>query len=293
MKLKIATCQFPVSDDIVRNLGYVKRQMRSAQKKGAELVHFSEACLSGYAGVDLPSLDRYDWALLKSSTQKVIQLARELQLWVILGSNHRLTGNNRPHNSLYLIDPEGSIVDRYDKMFCTGTNTKKHLKDDLRHYSPGTHFVVFQVNGIRCGLQICHDFRYPEIHREYKRRGVQLMFHSYHNGGMTLQHKLEHQDVWRILVRATMQTYAANNYMWISVNNTTRRESSGSSFVVGPDGLVTGRLPLHSSGVMISTVDTDKVYFDASGEWRDRAMRGVFHSGNPVHDLRSNNRKEF
>ena len=46
------------------------------------------------------------------------------------------------------------------KRFCTGSRTR--VEDDLSHYSPGTRFVLFQVNGVRCGLQICHDFRYPE-----------------------------------------------------------------------------------------------------------------------------------
>ena len=288
MKITIATCQFPVTSNIRRNLGYVKRQMRSAREQGADLAHFSECCLGGYAGVDLPSLEGYDWDLLQRSAREVTELARELGLWLILGSNHKLSGDHRPHNSLYLIDPQGTVVDRYDKRFCTGSRTR--VEDDLSHYSPGNRFVVFEVNGFRCGIQICHDFLYPELYREYKRREVQLMFHSYHNGGMTLKHKQDHHNVWSVLVRATMQTYAASNYMWISVNNTTRRESSGSSFVVGPDGLIDGRLPLHRAGVLVTTIDTETPYFDASKEWRSRAMSGIFHSGTPVDDSRSEDR---
>ncbi len=288
MKITIATCQFPITSDIRRNLGYVKRQMKSARDKGADLAHFSECCLGGYAGVDLPSLEGYDWDLLQRSAREVTELARELGLWVILGSNHKLSGDHRPHNSLYLIDPQGKVVDRYDKRFCTGSRAR--VEDDLSHYSPGNQFVVFQVKGVRCGLQICHDFRYPELYREYKRRDVQLMFHSYHNGGMTPEKKREYKDVWGVLVRATMQTYAASNFMWISVNNTARRESSGSSFVVQPDGLIAGRLPLHRAGVLVTTIDAEAPFYDASKEWRSRAMLGVLHSGSPVEDPRSDDR---
>ena len=94
----------------------------------------------------------------------------------------------------------------------------------------------------------------------------------------------------KTMVKATMQTYAANNYMWISVNNTTRRESSGSSFAVRPDGLVDGRLPLHRAGVLLSTIDTRKQFYDASEAWRGRAMKGVYHSGTLVRDPRSADR---
>ena len=52
------------------------------------------------------------------------------------------------------------------------------------------------------------DFRYQELYREYKKRGVQLVFHSYHNGGMTLGMKEQYRDIWGVMVAATMQTSA-------------------------------------------------------------------------------------
>ena len=98
---------------------------------------------------------------------------RERRIWVILGSTHRLSGRHRPHNSLYAINPRGEIVDRYDKLFCTG--------GDLDYYSPGSHFSVFEIEGVVCGLLICHDVRYPELYRTYKRKGVECLLHSFHN----------------------------------------------------------------------------------------------------------------
>jgi len=112
----------------------------------------------------------------------VLDLARELRIWVLLGSSHRLTAPHKPHNSLYIIDDRGRIVDRYDKMFCAGDRSEE--TGDLAHYSPGIHFSVFTIKGIRCGALICHDYRYPELYHEYRRRGVQLMFHSYHAGNI-------------------------------------------------------------------------------------------------------------
>jgi predicted amidohydrolase len=73
-----------------------------------------------------------------------------------------------------VISPRGDIVDRYDKRFCSN--------EDLRHYSPGDHSSVFHLNGVRCGVLICYEYAFPELYREYKRHGVQLVFHSYHAG---------------------------------------------------------------------------------------------------------------
>jgi predicted amidohydrolase len=104
MKLTVATCQFPVDSDMRRNLQYVSRQIRAARDRGAHVAHFPEACLSGYARVDFPSLNGFDWDLLHECTQQIIDLARQCRLWVILGSTHRLTGRHKPHNSLYIIN---------------------------------------------------------------------------------------------------------------------------------------------------------------------------------------------
>jgi Carbon-nitrogen hydrolase len=150
--------------------------------RGADVAHFPETCLSGYAGVDIASHEGFDWPLLEGCVQRVLDLAWESHIWVLLGSAHRLTAPHKPHNSLYVIDDRGEIVDRYDKMFCAGDRSED--TGELAHYSPGGYFCVFSIEGVRCGALICHEYRYPELYREYKRRGVQLMFHSFHAGNI-------------------------------------------------------------------------------------------------------------
>jgi deaminated glutathione amidase len=305
MKLTVATCQFPVDADTRRNLQYVARQIRAAQDRGAHVAHFPEACLSGYAGVDFPSYKGFDWALLHECTQRVLDLARQCRLWVILGSTHRLTGRHKPHNSLYIINDDGMLVDRYDKRFCAGDRAGKTV--DLVYYSPGNHFSVFAIRGVQCGALICHDYRYPELYRAYKRRGVQLMFHSYHAGhisperfqamratvGERLQPLNPGATIPGITMPATMQGAAANNYMWISCPNSSARESCWPSFFVRPDGVITGRLRLHTAGILVSEVNTDEPFYDSTVAWRDRAMRGIWHSGTLVRDRRSDARTRF
>lgn len=303
MTLTIATCQFPVDRDIRRNTKYCLTQMRQAADRGAHVAHFSECCLSGYAGVEFSSFRGFDWELLENCTQQVFYLARTLRLWVIVGSAHRLSGRHKPHNCLYIINDRGRMVDRYDKMFCTGP--RKGVSGDLKHYSPGHHLPVFTINGVRCGTQICHDFRYPELYREYSKRKVKLVFHAYHNGHMSDRRRRvaraevgrahiarNHADnVWGITVPPTMQAYAASNHLWISANNTSARHSAWPSFVVRPDGVITGRLHLNRAGVLLTTIDNNSKYYDASKDWRARAVNGVHHSGELVNDRRSDNRK--
>jgi deaminated glutathione amidase len=162
------------------------------------------------------------------------------------------------------------------------------------------------LKGVRCGVLICYDYSFPELYREYKRRGVQLMFHSYHAGhgspkdvqswrrpigvkNCRLNRGCSHAE---IRIPPAMTASATSNYVWISCSNTSAPESCFPSFFVRADGIVTGRLRKNIPGILISTVDTTEVLYDGTEHWRNRAMRGIFHSGDLVRDARSDNRTQ-
>ncbi len=283
--LVVATCQFPVDGDIEVNLRHILRQMKRARAEGADIAHFSESALSGYLGVDLPSVRELDFDRLVSATQEIQQAARELKLWVLLGSTHQLSGRHRPHNSVYVINAAGEIVDRYDKRFCTGQAGRRRTHD-LTHYSPGNRAVTFTLKGMTCGVLICYDYRFPELYRDYKQRGVEVLFQSFHNARASVVAD-ESYNIWKHIVPATMSCRAAENHMWISANNSTTRPSRWASFFVRPDGWITGRLKLHQPGVLVSRVQRDPTLFDAPGPWRAAAMSGQLHSGELIDDPRS------
>ena len=296
--VRVATCQFPVSARIEANLGYVTRQARAAKRRGADVAHFPEGALSGYAGTDFETFADFDWDALRRATAEVQRCAREAGIWVVLGSAHRLSAGNLPHNSLYVIDDAGRIVDRYDKRFCGGP--------DLVHYSPGDHASVWLLNGVRCGALICYDYRFPELYRDYQRQGVELVFHSFHAGGIPAGRVTEIGEAigpeFARVNRAATHTYpgitmpagmtaaAASNHVWISCPNSSRPQSLWPSFFVRADGVTVGRLRRNVAGVLVTTVDTEQDLYDSTAAWRGRAMAGVLHSGTLVSDPRSADR---
>jgi predicted amidohydrolase len=275
--LRVATAQFSVEADIAHNRREVLRLMDRAADERADVIHFSECALSGYAGVDIPDCDAIDWTDLAVATQAIMQRAKELKLWVLLGSTHRLTGGNRPHNSVYVIDSRGQIANRYDKRFCTGTDGRKQTLD-LQYYSPGNRHCVFRIKGVTCGVLICYDYRFPELYRDLKRENVQVLFQSFHNARSTVVDD-ESYNIWKTIVPATMSCRAAENYFWISANNSQARPSRWGSFAVRPDGQITGQLKLHRPDILLTDMELRKDFFDAAGPWRERAMNGQLHSG--------------
>lgn len=275
--IRVATCQFSVEGRITHNRRYILKQIAEAADRKADVVHFSECALSGYAGVDLPGITDLDWDELQSATRDVIAAAKAHRVWVLLGSTHRLDDEHKPHNCVYVINPRGQIGDRYDKRFCTGEGGRKPTLD-LCHYSPGNRFVTFKVNGLTCGVAICYDYRFPELFRGYKQLGVNVMFQSFHNARKTVAADPKY-NIWKTIVPATMQCRAAENHFWVSANNSTARPSCWGSFTVRPDGLIMGRLQKHQPGILITDMAMDPTCFDAPAPWRGRAMQGQLHSG--------------
>lgn len=271
-KAVVASCQFPISSDIAENFNWIRGQMIEAKLKKAVIVHFPECALSGYPGVDMPSLDHFDWQELHSYTDSVLSLAKQLKIWVLLGSIHRLSGDHKPHNCLYVIDPEGKLVDRYDKRFCTD--------GDLKHFSPGDHFVNFQVNGINCGLLICYDIRFPELYREYKKLKTDVIFQSFHNA------RQAPGSIHPVIMPVTSQARAATNHFYMSLTNSSAAESWPCHFIT-PDGLIQNKLAANIPGVLISVIDLSGKYYDASGPFRDNAINGILNSGTVVQDPKS------
>lgn len=235
--LRVATCQFPVSGNVEANAGHIRDFMRKAVKSGAHLLHTSEASLSGYAGIDVPSLEGYDWELLRRETANLRNLAKELDLWLVLGSTHYLDAGTKPTNCLYLIGPDGGIVDRYDKSMCT--------RGDQKHYSAGNHLAVQEIRGVRLGLAICYDICWPQIYMAYREKGVTLMIHSFHNARGQGENCLDVLNVRQVPTRC------ADNRMWAVANNSSQPYSHWGSFVARPDATIAQQLPINQPGMLV------------------------------------------
>lgn len=263
--LKVATCQFAVGRSIRRNAASIHKFLHEAKEAAADVVHFPECALSGYAGTDFIGFEGYDWPLLKEETQKIMDLAGRLGVWVVLGSIHRLTEPNAPHNSLYLIDPEGRIADRYDKRFC--------MARDLLYFTPGDRFVTFTINDVKCALLICFDLRFPELYRALYKERVQCIFQSFYNA------RQSGPSVHGKIMRQTMQCHAATNYFWVSMANSSAYYSPYASSLIQPDGAIMAELRANRPGLLVGTVDLNQSFYDPMKDFRALAIAGQLTNG--------------
>lgn len=236
-KLRIATCQFPVSASVAENAKYIRDYMRQAAAAGAHLMHTSEASLSGYAGSEFTSFDHYDWDALRKETAGLKALAAELKMWLVLGSSHFLDEKTKPTNCVYLISPEGKIADRYDKSFCTAT--------DQLYYSAGNRLVTREIRGVKIGLAICYDICWPQLYIAYRELGVTVMVHSMYNA------RAKGKNCLDMLNLREVPTRCADNRMWAVVNNSSQPYSHWGSFIARPDSTIPKQLEMNRPGMLV------------------------------------------
>ena len=194
-RIRIAAVQTEVTTDPTTNGQRVRRALRQAADGGARLAHLCEGSLSGYAGQAKAHFDgwRIDWAPVRDQLLATAQLAGELGMWVVVGGNHRLTGDRWPHNSMWIVSDRGELVDRYDKRLCSNTEINSF-------YTPGTVACTFQVDTFRFGCLLCIEVNFPELWTEQQDLGVDCVLFS----------TFSEDPVFDILARG----HAAANGLW-------------------------------------------------------------------------------
>ncbi len=93
--------------------------------------------------------------------------------------------------------------------------------------------------------------------------------------------------------RILRQLRTAVDHVWISGPNSSAPQSCWPAFFVRADGITTGRLRRNVAGVLISTVDTAEALYHSTADWQDRALSGVYHSGELCADPRSADRHSW
>jgi deaminated glutathione amidase len=242
-KLRIASCQFPVSGDIDRNAKFIRRFMVAAARAAAHVVHFPETALSGYGRADFSPLSADNWQHLDDQMQELVALAGQLDLWVVLGSCRRVAGRDKPANCIHVIANTGRIVGTYDK--------QQLAPKESDWYTHGNGLLVVTINGVKCGFLICYEACFPTLFAAYRERGVQLIFHSCHN--VSRQPK----PLLQALALAQLRTRAADNQMWLSDANSSARYSFSTACIARPDGSILSARR-HVAGLLLHDVpDTE------------------------------------
>ena len=243
----IAVAQFAPGEDSDANFEQMARLAGDAANRGALLVVFPE-----YSSYFTPELGA-DWhahsqPLHGPFVRALAELATELGIHLVAGMVERVPDEDtRVANTLIAVSDTGDLLAHYRKM---------HLYDAFGQREsdwvlPGeiTEPEIFEVGGIRVGLQTCYDVRFPEVTRRLVDAGAELVLlpSEWVRGPLKEQH-------WRTLVTAR----AIENTVYVAAADQAPPVGAGNSMIVDPMGveLVTiGETP----GVAVAWISAHRV----------------------------------
>ncbi|WP_109110320.1 carbon-nitrogen hydrolase family protein [Azospirillum sp. TSO35-2] len=280
MALTVATCQFSVSADPRTNGAEIRRFIGEAAAQGANIVHVGECALSGYCRSNFPSWEGYNWLALRDEAQRVMDACSHHGIWAVVGSSHPLSNTNHPHNSVYIVTPDGRLADRYDKRRCS--------PGDLTCYTPGDHPVVFEVKGVRCGVLVCMEERFPDLWQAYANDGVTLVFHST-SGSLTAAADTDWTGMTGILARANAQ----HHQLFISQASWCPPFQEFPSLWVERGGHAFRQCDRHVAGMMLNRIPDDAEkdgFYGMVRRFRAEARSGALYAGHRCDDPRSRDR---
>ena len=185
-------------------------------------------------------------------------LAAELGVWLLIGSaivRSGHVGDARAANRSLLIDANGGIVSRYDKLHVFDVDLANgETYRESATIRPGDGAGIADTPWGRLGLTVCYDLRFPHLFRQLAKAGACMIAVP---AAFTVPTGEAH---WETLLRA--RAIETGAFVLAPAQGGTHedgRKTWGHSLVVGPWGEVIARLDHDAPGVLHATLDLSKV----------------------------------
>ena len=237
-----------IASSLDDGLDRMKRLLSEASAQGAEIVCFPEAYLPGLRGQDF-EVYPFERAQQERVLRVVGEWARAYAVATIVGME-RVTDAGR-QIAAFVIDARGRLQ---------GYQTKNQLDpSEDRFYVPGNTRQLFEVNGTRFGVAICHEgWRYPETVRWAAVRGAKIVFHPQLTGSdRTGVRPAQWGAGGAYYEKAMMMRSIENAIYFASVNYGIRFQESATS-LIAPSGQCQAYLPYGQEGVLVQRIGLEE-----------------------------------
>ncbi len=251
--MKIAALQTVSTPDVDRNLDTAARLIAQAAQQGAQLAALPEYfCLMGQRDTDkLAHAEAPGDGPIQTFLS---QQAKQHGLWLIGGTLPlRCDTPQRARNACCVFAPDGTLAARYDKIHLFRYANERESYDEARVLEAGSEPVTVQAGGLRVGLSVCYDLRFPELYRALCTPPCDVLSIP---AAFTYTTGRAH---WELLLRAR----AVENQCYVLAaaqggRHENGRRTWGHSMVVDPWGEVLA-VQAEGEGVVIADVDATKL----------------------------------
>jgi len=263
--LTIALVQMACGADSNENVSAAVAKVEEASRRGAKIVCLPELFRSQYfCQTEDAALFDLAESVPGPSTEALSKVARQLNVVMIVPVFERRTAGIY-HNSVVVVDSDGSIAGMYRKM---------HVPDDPAYYekfyfTPGDRgFQAIQTSAGKIGTLICWDQWYPEAARLTTLQGAEMLFYPTAIGWHPSEKAREgesQRSAWQTIQRSHA---IANGVFVAAVNRVGHEESDaggdgiefwGSSFVCDPFGTVLAEASIDKEEILLAEVNIGRV----------------------------------
>ena len=253
--MKIAAVQMVSTPDVARNLEAAKALVARAAAEGAELVVLPEYfCLMGRNDRDKLGVAEHPGS--GPIQQMLAQAAKAHGVWLVGGTlPMAIEGNaERVTNTNLVYSPRGELAARYDKMHLFRYDNGTEQYDEGRVLAAGAEPVAFDAAGVRVGLSVCYDLRFPELYRALMQPPCDLLSVP---SAFTYPTGAAH---WEMLLRAR----AVENQCYVIAaaqggTHENGRRTYGHSSVVDPWGEIVAIRREEGEGVVVAELDAARM----------------------------------
>jgi predicted amidohydrolase len=260
--MKVAVAQILSINDLNANLQQVRELVASAAKENVELILLPEN-FAFFGAADFFELGLAEKTKSGPIRKFLSGLARDFGLYIIAGSLPTTAANaqgqtpekNKVFTRSIVYSPAGDEVSFYDKihLFDVEVDDSEGNYRESDSFSAGSQAVVVKLLQHQLGLSICYDLRFPELYRELRQLGAEIMCVP---AAFTYVTGRAH---WQVLLRArAIETQcfilAANQ----GGQNTSTRSTWGHSCIVSPWGEIIGQLDF-GAGLVVAELDFDRL----------------------------------
>ncbi len=173
--VRIACLQTNSGNDLQANLAAVRDRAREAAAAGARFIFTPEYVLM-MDGSGRVMRERALAAGGEPALSALAALARELGVWLLVGSLTLKSDDGRLFNRSVLISAEGSVVAAYNKihMFDATLPSGKAIRESSA-YRPGERAVLAETPWGKLGMTVCYDLRFPQLYRTLAQFGAVML----------------------------------------------------------------------------------------------------------------------
>jgi predicted amidohydrolase len=243
--------------------------LRTAHSRGASFVVFPELTLTTffprYWVDELADADEYfERSMPNAETEPLFTAAAELGVGFYLGYAE-LTPDGHRYNTSILVDDTGSITGKYRKIHLPGHDDNRaelsHQHLEKRYFEVGDlGFGVFESQGIKIGMALCNDRRWPEVYRALSLQGAELVVLGY-NTPMEVPGWQEEPHAKMSTHLLSIRAGAYQNSVWVAAAGKSGSEDGvymiGGSAIAAPTGEIVAQAASDGDEVIVTHIDLD------------------------------------